>query len=308
MGTHRTAVVSSCLTLALTLPALGCAGDEDAATASPATTVAAGAAPTMPLAADGGGGAEVLPAVVGPVPVAAADRLVAVVVTAQVEVDDVGEAARRVVDVAARRGGRVDGTDLRLADERAAARLVLLLPPDQLEGAIDELAAMGRLVGRQQATEDVTEQVADVEARLRTARESVERVQRLLAEADDLGEVVLIEGELTSRQAALESLLAQQQALASRVAMSTLTVDLLPRAVASVAGGTDRPSVGSAFAGGGRAFVDAVGWTLVVFGYTAPFLGVAALVAAVWVLSRRPAGRRSRSAAPPIPPAPAAGP
>ena len=56
--------------------------------------------------------------------------------------------------------------------------------------ALDELAKLGTEESRAVQTEDVTEQLVDLDARLATQRASVDRVRALLARASTIGEVV----------------------------------------------------------------------------------------------------------------------
>jgi hypothetical protein len=143
-----------------------------------------------------------------------------------VRVDDVRAAADRALDLAVTAGGtlaseRSDGT----GGERSA-RLTLRVPPDRFDATVAALASLGEERSRSLGTEDVTDQVVDLESRLATQRASVERVRALLDEAQNLGEVVQIEGELTRRTADLESLQARLAALTERVELSTITVTL----------------------------------------------------------------------------------
>ena len=229
----------------------------------------------------------------------APDRLLAVDVTAAVEVADVSTALAQVVEIAGRHQGQVYGSDVSLGDpETAKGSVVIKLPPEEVESAIVDIAALGRLVGRFQDTEDVTDRVTDVETRILSAQQSVDRVQAMLADAKDLGEVVMPEGELTTRQLALEELLAQQRNLRGRTALATLTVALstapVEEAVAPTTTTTTPPAedetVGDAFATGGHAFVVAGKAVLMFVGYTAPFLviGLIALLVLRAVTKRRP--------------------
>jgi uncharacterized protein DUF4349 len=115
-------------------------------------------------------------------------------------------------------------------------------------------------------------------------------VRALLAEASDIDGIVRLESELTNREIELETLLASQRGLEDRVAMSTLTVEVVaaPRAVFGVVRHEfepDRPGLVEALGDGWGAFV-AGGYAVVLAAATVlPFLAVAALVviAVVWV-------------------------
>jgi hypothetical protein len=134
----------------------------------------------------------------------------------------------------------------------------------------------------------VGEQVVDLQARLATQRASVDRVRTLLDEADALGQVVQIEGELTRRTADLESLEARLQSLEGAVALSTVVVRLHSQ---------DGPVVGSALGFGdglrsGWAAVLAVGRVLAVSaGALLPWSPL--LLLGGWLVVRR---RRPRAA------------
>ena len=102
------------------------------------------------------------------------------------------------------------------------------VPAARYESTLDRVRVLGTVVHLQQNITDVTTAVADLEARIGAAKASVLRVQALLAKAATIEQVLLIEKELTARQSNLESLQAQQRALAGQVAESTLTVRLVP--------------------------------------------------------------------------------
>lgn len=304
----------------------GCSGDDEESTSMATTAGAAvggdppgGAASVMdaPAATEAASEATaapadtVAPSAFGPgVAVdVSAGRLLAVEVTAAVEVADVSTALPEVVAIAARREGQVYGSDVSLGDpEEARGTVVIKLPPEQVEPAIADIAALGTLIGRFQDTEDVTDTVTDVETRIISQQQSVDRVQAMLAEAKDLGEVVMLEGELTARQLVLEQLIAQQRNLRNRTALATLTVELSTTPVATTTTTTttvppaEEETIGDAFRGGGEAFTATMKAVLIFIGYTGPFLAIG-LVSLL--IGRRIVRRRTRRpVAPMAPPAP----
>ena len=180
------------------------------------------------------------------------------------------------------------------------ATVTVKVPGDRLDPVLESISELeGVEVSRRELqTEDVTEQVVDVEARLANQRASVERVRGLLDRATTTSEITEIEAELTSRQSELESLQRRYEALKGQVAMSTLTV---------VISGTGEPAAVrdendflDAFAGGWRALVEAFAWLLVVLGAVLPFAVVLGLPAFGYFWWRR------RRKAVPVVPAPAA--
>lgn len=314
----RWAAVISTASIAL----MGCASDDDSSadseTAATAPPADGGTDAIAPLSPDEASVATDAPAetaspgssddggeTVGPQP----DRLLIVEVTVGVEVADVGAAVNKLITIGQHHDAQVYGSDVHLDDSvQSRGSVIFKVPPQNVEAMIAEASALGRQVTRLQNTDDVTDRVTDLSTRITTAQQSVDRVQRLLVEAQDLGDVVLLEGELTARQTVLEQLLAEQRNLGNRTALATLTIDLStsPAAVIDPETVVDtearQKGIGDAFASGGRAFVIAAAAVLIFIGYTAPFLAVALVGGSIaWAISRRRA-RRSRSAARPLRP------
>jgi hypothetical protein len=203
-------------------------------------------------------------------------------------VDDVRRRARAVATTA---GGLVadEQTD---SDGRGRARtveLVLRVPADRFERALDELAALGRPRHRTQSAEDVTTRVIDVAARVRAQRAGVASIERLYARATTIGQVMAIEAQLARRQAALDSLEQQQKWLADQTALATITLTI-----------TRTPAAGPpAAAGGPGGFVGGLerGWhalgavgqaVAVALGALVPWAALTAAVAVpAWLVRRR---------------------
>ena len=114
--------------------------------------------------------------------------------------------------------------------EIRSATLVLKVPSSSFDVAMSRLSQVGDVQARTQSAKDVTRQVAEVDSRVASARAALERIRLLLDRANSLGTVIRLESVLSSRQAELESLLAQQKTLAAQTQMSTIDVNLtVPR-------------------------------------------------------------------------------
>ncbi|MFF8964982.1 DUF4349 domain-containing protein [Streptomyces globisporus] len=225
--------------------------------------------------------------------------------TLSVEVKSVPKAAAAARGVAESAGGLVASENTeRLDDTYETSHLVLRVPQERFQEVLRELAGSGKLLSRTSNAKDVTDQVVDVESRIATQRASVARVRELMDQAEKISDVVALEGELSSRQSDLESLLAQQASLKDRTSLATITLDLAPPDAPGEAGSKDEdPGFLDALGGGWDAFVTMLRWIAVAFGAAFPFLLTAALVVVVWrVLRKRKAARR---AAPAVTAAPA---
>ncbi|WP_432150678.1 DUF4349 domain-containing protein [Streptomyces sp. bgisy029] len=199
-------------------------------------------------------------------------------------------AARSTVEAS---GGLVaTETTERVDDEHEFSHLVLRVPQDSYQEVLGKLAGAGKLLSRSSNAKDVTDQVVDVESRIATQRASVKRVRELMDQAERITDVVTLEGELSSRQADLESLLAQQSSLKDRTTLSTITLDLSEPDAPRQGGKDDDPGFLDALGGGWDAFVTMFRWIAVALGASAPFLVTAALLLVVWrVLRARRTGR-----------------
>ncbi|GAA2815413.1 DUF4349 domain-containing protein [Streptomyces showdoensis] len=205
-----------------------------------------------------------------------------------VEVEDATKALATARRVTAGAGGHVENeTTERMDESHVNSRVVLRVPQERYDSVLAELAGTGKLLSRKADAKDVTGQVVDVESRIATQRASVARVRALMEKATRLGDVVTLEGELSRRQADLESLLAQQAALKDSTTLATITLQL-SEPESATAEDEDRPGFLEALGGGWDALVGAIAWTLVVLAALAPWLALLVLGYAVWRWVVRP--------------------
>src|SRR4029077_3681854 len=70
-------------------------------------------------------------------------------------------------------------------------------------------------------------QVADVDARIDALEASLARLTALMDDADDIGDVIVLEKAISDRQSELDVLKAQQRDLANQTAMSQISLTLM---------------------------------------------------------------------------------
>lgn len=219
--------------------------------------------------------------------------------TLDIEVKSVPKAVATARRVAEGAGGLVsEETTERLDDTHEMSHLVLRVPQERYDAVLRELAGTGKLQSRTSNAKDVTGQVVDVESRIATQRASVVRVRDLMDKAEKLTDVVTLEGELSRRQADLESLLAQQASLKDRTSLATITLELGEPYEDGKDPEDEDTGFLDALAGGWDAFVTMLRWIAVAIGATAPFLAAAAVLAVLWRLLRGRLPRRHRPAPP----------
>ncbi|MGY2874603.1 hypothetical protein ACVW00_001793 [Marmoricola sp. URHA0025 HA25] len=175
--------------------------------------------------------------------------------------------------------GRLDRVDLSLR-----------VPAGSFEKALDELSQLGTVRHRDQSVEDVTTKVIDTDARVKAQQASVDSIQKLLARASTIAEIMSIEGQLATRQADLDSLVQQQKWLADQTSLSTIQVTLARPAAHHASGGHPAGLIGG-LEGGWHALGRTAVVTGTVIGAVLPFALVVALVGVpVWLVRRRRLG------------------
>ena len=147
------------------------------------------------------------------------------------EVDDF-EAARRNLSEAARaRGGFVSDAKAQLhrVDEEQRYRtgvVVLRVPRENFSALMERVEAGGTVLSSDTTSEDVTDQLVDIEARLSSLRAERDRLRTLFERANETEDVLAVERRLSEVQTEIERLEGRQQSLERQVAYSTITVEL----------------------------------------------------------------------------------
>lgn len=205
--------------------------------------------------------------------------------TLALQATDIDRAANLIGAQATAAGGRIDGDDRNAEGADRTAELVLRLPPAALDRVIAAAVRLGHETSRSVHGEDVTTSRADVDARVTALRTSVDRLREFLQKSGSITDLVRLESALSERESTLESTVAQQRALADRISLATLTVDISsPAAVAAI---SSPSGFGAALGRGWHGLVLALGWLITGLGYVIPFAVLAALVTVPVVLYRR---------------------
>lgn len=211
------------------------------------------------------------------------------------DVDALRADVQRIVDSA--RGTISEEETYGDDDEVDSSQLVLRVPSDRAERVIEELEDAGTVESSTRSADVVTEQYVDLQARVRAQERSLRRVEVLFDRARSIRDIMSIEGELSRRQADLDSLKGQLQVLEDQTAMATITVMLSRTDTADVE--SDDAGFLAGLGAGWHALTDSVVVLATVLGAVLPFLIVLAplAVAAWWLVRRGRARRRTPSPA-----------
>jgi hypothetical protein len=124
-------------------------------------------------------------------------------------------------------GGRVQDTGLyNNYGKLRTLYMTLRVPSEKLDSAIAALKGVGRLVSFTESSEDISEQYADLESRLKTQQTKMERLQVLLARAETVEDLITVETSISDTQYEIDRLTGQLRGMDSKVDYSTLNVTL----------------------------------------------------------------------------------
>lgn len=282
-------------------PAAAEAGGSAAVTMD---TRAASAAPTAAAARRGALDSQGAPApsmVVG----APSDAKVVKTATMRVEVGKgrFESAFERASTIAAGYGGYVSASKQAAVDDKAAEGTVTIrVPADKFEAARRELAGLGKVEHQEQGGDDVTAQLVDYDARIRSLQGQEQAFTVLLSRARTVGEVLEVQNQLFNVRQQIEQLQAQRANLDNQASLSTISVTIFEPGAALTTQPEPEPATGLARSWE-RAWdgaIAVIGGTVIVIGYLVPLTVLALLGFAGWRLATR---RRRGGAAPAVTPA-----
>ncbi len=152
-----------------------------------------------------------------------------VIRTAQlsIRVDSIEKAEREVSRIIGGLGGYVDSaTSSDLDSGKPVLSVTMRVPVRGFESAMSKMEALGVRLSKQIGSSDVTEQVVDLDARIRTLRAQEEVFRQILLQSRRLQDVITLQDKLAQVRMEIESMAGQRKSLANQAAMSTLTVTL----------------------------------------------------------------------------------
>lgn len=266
--------LSGLVTIALALSlAAGCSkADRVGAIAAPP----AAEAPAAPA-----GGGERAAAVGAKAPAgegtktAVANRALVVTMDVAITVEDVDAVRARIKGRVERAGGYI--ADASTANHHAT--MDLRIPSSSVGSIHDALRDMGQVTQDAEKVQDVTEERADLEARLKNSRVQEQRVLEIMSKRTGaIAEVISAETELARIRETIERMEAQKRTLDSKIDLATVHVTLdtksppLPAPEAELpAWKTPWKSISESAKAGGRAAAAFAVYALMVLAATAPF-------------------------------------
>jgi hypothetical protein len=145
-----------------------------------------------------------------------------------VEVKEFESAKSKLRHVMDAEGGYITNSDfVETPNQPKRANLVLRIPAVKLATILGQVRELGRVKEEHMSSEEVTEQVVDVEARLKNARSTEQRLIDVLNNrTGKVGDILQVEQEISRTRENIERMEAQRQNLMRRVERATVTLTL----------------------------------------------------------------------------------
>jgi hypothetical protein len=212
----------------------------------------------------------------------------------------VGAAISRATAIAASEGGYVSSENASSDPNhpnQSTATVELKVPVALYSVVLHDLTlpSLGTQLSLQQQTQDVTEQVANVDSRVTSDEAAITQLRALLKHAGTVGGLLSVQDQINSQESDLEALQAQQSALNHETSYATVTLTIVgPKAAPKAAAKAHTPGLVNGLVGGWHAFRTSLSWLLAIIGAVAPFAAIIALIGGLGYVGRRRFGRRGR--------------
>jgi hypothetical protein len=274
--------------LALSLAGLACSSGDDDSDAEATME----AAPAEETAADAGG-AEAAPTEVddavavsqpsqggGSVPAVGPSIVQTASLALSVPRNEFDSAIQRARTIATGAGGFVVSSSASQGEEMRLVRgtLVVRVPERAYARVMEQLAGLGRVEAQEEAGSDVSQELVDLQARIRHLEAVEAQLLGFLEQADTVAEALTVQSELNRVQLELEQARGRLGYLEDQVAFATISLEVRERQVAvEEAGDGDGWGIVDAWRDAGTGFVTVVGWIFVAAATIAPLLLLLAL-------------------------------
>lgn len=207
----------------------------------------------------------------------------------ELRVPEVEKAEKQLVRDLSTLGGYVASSESAgFGGNSPSATLELRVPSTRLDAFIEQISGYGVVLNKQLSSEDVTDQLIDIDARIKTLVAQEDKYRGMLGKTSRLADVYELENRLGEVRTEIERIAATRKSLKDRAALSELTVRLTQDAATTAVAASSRTGFGEAWGQAGSALLAFLGvagtiaiWLLV----WSPVWG--SVVGGAWWLSRR---------------------
>lgn len=143
-------------------------------------------------------------------------------------VEDVDAALEQAKKIVRSFGGFADGENVAGPLNQRRATITLRVPVENYDPVMQTLGEVGLLISRTSNTQDVTDQVIDLSARLRALRSEETQYLAVMRQATKIQDILAVRDRLASVRQEIESLDATLKNISRQAAYSTITVHFVP--------------------------------------------------------------------------------
>lgn len=224
----------------------------------------------------------------------AAPRTPSVIRTAMLRIvaKDFGGVRAAVEGIVSQAGGFID--QMTITGDASTARELrgtVRVPGDRMSAALARLREIGQVVEDTQGSQDVTDQIVDLDARLASARATEQRLTELLrTRTGKLSDVLEVERELARVRLDIERLDAEKTNMGRRVTYATIQISIAEERKAGLDAGplSLATRIRIAAADGLESALESAAWTLLFLLRAGPTVVLWAMAAGTaWWLGRR---------------------
>lgn len=147
-----------------------------------------------------------------------------------VRVQDAEVAQQEVIRLARELQGYVEDSNLfRNPDGMATVSILIRVPERSFESGMESIARLGEVESRSVTGQDVTSQVVDMDARVKTLRAEEEQYRTLLKATRRIGDILVVKDRLSQVRMQIESLDAQRKLLRDKAAYASISASFTER-------------------------------------------------------------------------------
>jgi hypothetical protein len=189
-----------------------------------------------------------------------------------------GAAFDRVAALAAANGGFVSTSSTAAVDDSRSGELTVRVPADRFDIVRQSLSGLGQVENQSIRGEDVSGQLVDYDARLKSLQAQEDALRVLVGQAKAVGDVLQVQSSLFNVRQQIEQLAAQKANLEQAASLATVQVSLFEPGAGLVARPVDDRSLAHSLREGVDGTVAVVGGMIVVVGYLVPLAALGLLV------------------------------
>ena len=161
------------------------------------------------------------------------ERLVIRTADLDIVVPETEEALSDIQDLASELGGYVVSMDTYQFDQGVRGTIIVRVPAESFDTVLGRIADLSTTVVRESVSgRDVTEEYVDLSSQLRHLEAVEEQLLEFLEEAEDTEAALAVFEQLERIQSEIEQITGRIEYLEDQAAMSTITVNLTPDALA----------------------------------------------------------------------------